>query len=56
MKAYDNKTAFLKSVLKTVMAPPGGLKLIIFIICITENLECRCLCGCLYGIKDHFSE
>ena len=26
MKAYDNKTALLKSVLKTVMDPPGGLK------------------------------
>ena len=25
MKAYDNKTALLKSVLKTVMDPPGGL-------------------------------
>ena len=26
MKAYDNKTALLKTVLKTVMDPPGGLK------------------------------
>ncbi len=26
VKAYDNKTALLKSVLKTVMDPPGGLK------------------------------
>ncbi len=25
MKAYDNKTALLKSVLNTVMDPPGGL-------------------------------
>ncbi len=27
MKAYDNKTALFKSILKTVMDPPGGLKL-----------------------------
>ena len=26
MKAYDNITALLKSVLKTVTDPPGGLK------------------------------
>ncbi len=26
VKSYDNKTALLKSVLKTVMDPPGGLK------------------------------
>ncbi len=26
MKAYDNKTALLKTVLKTVMDPPGALK------------------------------
>ena len=25
MKAFDSKTAFLTSVLKTVMDPPGGL-------------------------------
>ena len=25
VKAYDNKTALLKSVLKTVTDPPGGL-------------------------------
>ncbi len=27
VKAYDNKTDLLKSVLKTVMDPPGGLNL-----------------------------
>ena len=26
MKAYDNKTALIKTVLKTVMDPPDGLK------------------------------
>ena len=30
VKAYDNKTAFLKTGLKTVMDPPDGLKFVIF--------------------------
>ena len=36
MKAHDNKTALLKSVLKTVMDPPGGLNDIRNIPCIED--------------------
>ncbi len=39
MKAYDSKTAFLKSVLKTVMDPPGGLN--------ENNLYMLCGANCL---------
>ena len=37
MKAYDNKTALSKSVLKTVMDPPGGLNMTISMLALDKS-------------------
>ncbi len=39
VKAYDNKTALLKSVLNTVMDPPGGLKPDLYVMQVDTWLE-----------------